>query len=199
MKRMLVFALAFIFIAGIAVAQAPKERTLLWEITGKNLAEPSYLFGTIHLTCPEDLRVPAVVKEKFNFAKQLYLELDLDDPGMMKEVMKGVVMKDSMTLKKLVGKPAYDSLNTVFKKTTGLSLDMMNTMKPILLMSMIYPSLLGCEPDSWEKNFQTMASKRKIELKGLENVSDQLSVLEKIPYKLQAEMLWWKNKKKYFF
>lgn len=186
------FSAALVAMLGFAVssfAQAPKEKTLLWEVSGKGLKQPSYLYGTIHLMCPNDIKVSPLLKTKFNSTRQLYLELDMDDPNMMMEMVKVMAMNDTSTIRGLVGETTFDSLNSIFKSKTGFPLEMMNKAKPILLMSMIYPSLLGCQPDSWEQTFQKMAAERKIELKGLEKLADQVKVLEKIPYKVQADML----------
>jgi uncharacterized protein YbaP (TraB family) len=69
-----------------------------------------------------------------------------------------------------------------------MSLTMLNKTKPILLMSMIYPSLLGCSPEGWETRFQSMGKEKDMELKGLETIQEQMGVFDSIPYKVQAEM-----------
>ncbi len=171
------------------VAQPALEKTLLWEITGKNISEPSYLFGTIHLMCPADLTLDKVVEEKFSSTRELFLEIKTDDPNMMMEMMQGIKMKDTSTIKGLIGRNNYDSISNIFKHRTGMPLDMLNTAKPILIISMIYPSILGCSPDSWEKTFEKLAKEKKMLLKGLEKLSDQMNVLENIPYKEQADMM----------
>jgi uncharacterized protein YbaP (TraB family) len=169
-------------------AQVPKEKTLLWQVSGKGITKPSYLFGTIHLMCSAELKMPALVKEKFNTTSELYLEIDMDDPDMMKEMMAGMQMKDSSTLEKLMGS-TFEKANEIFTTSTGMPLKMLNTAKPMLVMSMIYPSLLGCAPVSWESVFQTMAKQKTIEIKGLEKLQDQIDVFEKIPYKIQSDIL----------
>jgi uncharacterized protein YbaP (TraB family) len=97
-------------------------------------------------------------------------------------------MTDSSTLEKLIGNK-FDSVSSIFQSTTGLPLKMLNTAKPFLLMSMLYPSLLGCTPVSWESIFQKMAKEKGIEIKGLETLEDQMNIFEKIPYKVQSDML----------
>lgn len=168
-------------------AQVPKEKTLLWEVSGKGITKPSWLFGTIHLMCSDQLKVPAIVEEKFKTAGSLFLELDMDDPNMMKDMMQGMQMKDSSTLENLIGNK-FDSVNTIFQNTTGMPLKMLNTAKPFLLMSMLYPSLLACTPVSWESVFQKMAQEKGIEIQGLEKLEDQMNIFEKIPYKVQSDM-----------
>lgn len=181
--------LSLISLSLSSVAQVPKEKTLLWEVSGSGINEPSYIYGTIHLMCPQDLKVHEVVKQKFNATQHLFLEIDMDDPALMKEMMAGMMMNDTTTIETLLGRDAYERLNQQFSNKTGFPLDMMKKMKPMLLMAMVYPSMLGCQPDSWEKTFQTMATGRQMHTSGLEKVADQIKVFEKIPYKVQAEML----------
>ena len=189
MKVVLIAILVIFSLRSVGQSNKPDEKTLLWQITGKNIQEPSYLYGTIHIMCPRDLTISDVLKQKFSATKQLFLELKLDEPGMMMEMMMGMKMKDSSTLKSLLGKANYDSVNSIFKKNTGIQLEMLNSTKPILIVSMIYPFLLGCTPDSWENTFQKMAKAQNKPLLGLEKISDQMNVLESIPYKEQADML----------
>ena len=180
---------SLVFLSVSAIAQIPTEKTLLWEVSGKDLKSSSYLYGTIHLMCPDDLKVPEIVKHKFNSTEHLFLEIDMDDPSMMQEMMAGMMMKDNVTIKTLVGDEKYDHLNKIFASKTGLPLEMMKSTKPMLLMALVYPSLLACKPESWEKTFQDMAAEKKMTISGLEKVADQINVFEKIPYKVQADML----------
>ena len=77
-----------------------------------------------------------------------------------------------------------------FKKLTGMSLSMMNKMKPELVESLIYPSLLGCEStQAWEQKFTQLAKANNMEIKGLEDVENQLKIFDEIPYKDQADEL----------
>ena len=171
----------------ISKAQAPSEKTLLWEISGNGLTQSSYLFGTLHLMCPSELKMPATVQQKFATTKQLFLEIDMDDPNMMMEMMQGMQMHNDTTLKQLL-KNDYDSISSIFLSKTGMPLKMLNTTKPFLLLSMIYPSLLGCQPISWEGEFVKMAKEKNMEVKGLELIADQIKIFEQIPYNVQASM-----------
>jgi uncharacterized protein YbaP (TraB family) len=171
-----------------AEAQVPTEKTLLWEVSGKGVSSPSYLFGTIHLMCADELKMPEVVKTKFDATEQLFLEIDMDDPNMAMEMISGMQMNGNTTLENLMGKQ-FDTANAIFQSKTGIPLKMLNSAKPFLLMAMIYPSLLGCQPQSWEAEFQKLAKDKGLEIKGLEKLSDQMEVFEKIPYQVQSEML----------
>ncbi len=187
MKKCILILMSIIRFVYNADAQVPKEKTLLWEVSGKGITKPSWLFGTIHLMCSDQMKMPKIVEEKFNTSRSLFLEIDMDDPNMMKEMMLGMQMKDSSTLENLMGN-RFDSVSAIFQTATGMPLKMLNTAKPFLLMSMLYPSLLACTPVSWESVFQKMAQEKGIEIQGLEKLEDQMNIIEKIPYKVQSDM-----------
>jgi uncharacterized protein len=188
MRNLIVLFLFVTAFTAVTSAQVPHEKTLLWQITGNGLPAPSFLYGTFHLICPVDLKVPQVVKQKLNATKQLYLEVDMDDPGMMMEMLKGIQMKDTSTLQQLL-KEDYDTIQSVFETATGMPLQMLNKIKPMMLLSMIYPTIIGCQPVSWDATFMALAQERKMEVKGLETVTDQVNVFDSIPYQVQADMV----------
>jgi uncharacterized protein YbaP (TraB family) len=188
MMKKLLFSLPCLLTAYFTTAQVPNEKSLLWKIEGKTLSQPSYLYGTIHIMCPDDITISTKLKTAFNSTRQLYLELDLDNPSTMARMMMGMMMTDGSSLKTLLAQKDYDSVAAIFQSTTRLSLNMLNRAKPILLMSMIYPSLLGCTPEGWEQAFMKMAKEKEMNILGLEDVTDQISVLDSIPYQVQANM-----------
>lgn len=177
------------FLANHSYSQLPTEKTLLWEISGNGIKQSSYLYGTIHVMCPDQIVIDSSIKTAFNKSQQLYLEIDLDDPNMLAKAMKNMMMPDTCSLEKLVGKADYDSMNTIFKNTAGMPLSLMGKAKPMLLMSAVFPAILKCNPDGFEKHFQTMAKEKNMDLKGLETIEYQMRVFDTIPYKIQADML----------
>jgi uncharacterized protein YbaP (TraB family) len=187
MKKLLL-TIPYLFVAFFSVSQAPKEKSLLWKIEGNGLTKPSYLYGTIHIMCPDDIEIRPGLRAAFNSTQQLYLELDMDDPSTMVKMMSGMMMTDGSSLKTLLSEKDYDSIAVIFKQKTGMPLSLMSRAKPILLMSLLYPSMLGCQPEGWEQAFMKMAKENNIETSGLEKVEEQVSVLDSIPYKVQAEM-----------
>ncbi len=188
MKYVLAF-FATCYFTAFSFAQVPTEKTLLWKISGKGIKQASYLYGTIHVLCPDQIIIDTSIKTAFYKSQQLYLEIDLDDPNMMATAMKTMMMPDTFSLEKLVGKIDYDSMNTIFKNSAGMPLSLMGKAKPLLLMSAVFPAILKCNPDGFEKHFQTMAKARHMELKGLETLEYQMRVFDTIPYKIQADML----------
>jgi len=54
MKKQLILQLLFFFVVSSGVAQ---EKSMLWKIAGNGLKQESYLFGTVHMLCPDDFEI----------------------------------------------------------------------------------------------------------------------------------------------
>jgi uncharacterized protein len=183
-------AVSFCLISLYVCAQPKLQKTLLWQITGPDISKPSYLYGTIHLMCADEIKVSDTLRARFYSTQKLFLEINLDDPSVMAKTMQQMQMKGDTTLMQLLPAQTYDSLAAQFKKLTGMSLNMMNRMKPELAETLIYPSLLGCESTgAWEQKFEQLAKANNMEINGLENVEDQLKIFDEIPYADQAKEL----------
>jgi len=161
----------------------------LWKISGNGISQPSYLYGTIHLMCPDQIKIDTVLRRCFSSCKQLFLEINTSDPEMMSKTMKGMMMDSGQSLENLVNKGDYDSMSHIFMEKASIPMMLMAKSKPMLLMSAVFPSLLGCAPEGWETRFEEMAKNNKMPINGLETIEYQLSVFDTIPYKAQASML----------
>lgn len=185
MKKLLVVtALVLLHLAATA-----QKSALLWEISGNGLQRPSYLFGTIHLLCPTDYRLSDTVKARLAATQQLALELDFDDPKMTTAMQRTMTMTGGKTLKDVLGEADYALVNAYFRDSLKMPLTPFAGSKPFVLMSLLYPKLLGCAPKSYELEFVQLAKKDKKEVIGLETVEEQMALFDKIPYEKQAEQV----------
>ncbi|MFT4033346.1 MAG: TraB/GumN family protein [Siphonobacter sp.] len=183
----IVFLVCLLLTTGIRSAYAQKS-SLLWEISGKGLGQPSYLYGTFHLLCQQDLRLSDTTQAKFRQTEQLYLELDMDDPQEMGVMMTQMYMP-KQTLKDFISAEDYAYLVHFFQDSLHNNLDLMNRMKPFVLMSMVYPKLLGCSPGSPELVFMQQAASQKKPIMGLEKATDQFAIFDKIGPQKGAKQL----------
>ncbi|GAB3178505.1 TraB/GumN family protein [Telluribacter humicola] len=184
------WVVAGLVLAAVTVrAQAPRESSLLWEISGKALTKPSYLYGTIHLICPTDFSLSDGLKERLQKAEQLALELDMDDPGMMMSMAQLMLMQDNKQLSTLLPKDDYTRLNQFFRDSVGMNIAPFERAKPFVLMSLLFNRVLDCQPQSYEMTLVGLAKKQQIEVVGLETVAEQMAVFDTIPYQDQARML----------
>ena len=182
--------LIFFLLISILSAQAQdKTNALLWKISGNHTSKPSYIFGTMHLICSSDFILSDSLKTAFRKSEQVVMELDMDDPTMMASMQEVMFMKNGKNLKNLLNEPDYKTVNQYFKDSVGMGLELFSTIKPAMLISILYPKLFGCEPQSYEMSFMQMAKTQQKEILGLEGFREQAAIFDSIPYKLQAQQV----------
>jgi uncharacterized protein len=164
-------------------------KSLLYEISGNGLTQPSYLYGTIHIICKSDFIMSEATKQKFGMSQQVYLELDMDDISMMSEMQKNMMMNDGSTLKTLMSDSDYRQVASFFKDTLKTNIGMMAKMKPFVLASFALPKMLSCPTQSYEESFMKMAGEQHKEILGLETVKDQFDAIDKMGMKEQADLM----------
>lgn len=166
-----------------------EDKSMLYEISGNGLSTPSYIYGTIHIICKNDFIMTEATKQKFGTSQQVYLELDMDDPSMMSEMQKNMMMTDGSTLKTLMSETDYQKVATFFKDTLKTNIEMMGKMKPFVLAAFALPKMLSCPTQSYEEYFLKMASEQHKEILGLETIKDQFDALDKMGMKEQADLM----------
>lgn len=166
------------------------SNTLLWEITGKGLKQPSYLFGTFHMMCKDDIKFSDNLLTALKNSEEVYFEMDLDDVANTLGAMMFMNMKDGKTLKGLYTEAEYKKLEVFFKDSLRTNLSMFQKMKPSFLEAFIYPKMLSCKNMSGvEQELLKEAGKTKKEIRGFETIAFQASVFDSIPYPSQAKSL----------
>jgi len=184
------FLFSLLLVTGFVSAQnAPKEKSLLWEISGKGLKKPSYLFGTIHLICPADFVLSDSLKSSIEKTGQIALEIDMDDPGLMAAMTKTMFMSGDKKLTDILSEKDYNCLNQFYKDSLKMDIAAFGKAKPFMMMGPMFNKILGCEPQSYEVSLMGLAAKQKSEIIGLESIEEQMAIFDTIPYDKQAGML----------
>ncbi len=159
--------------------------SLLWKISGNGLSKPSYLFGTIHMICAGDFVWTNAMQKAFGSAEKLCLEMDLDDPGLAMEAMMGMMATDGKQLKSYFTDAQWEKLGALVKTQPGmggLGIEMLQMMKPVMLLSMISAKGVACDSTlSYEMVLMEKAKAADKELLGLETAAEQLSALNTLP------------------
>lgn len=181
-----VLLLFTIFISLFSNAQE-LEKSLLWKISGNGLKKPSYLFGTIHLTC--DSSLDANTLNALEATEQLYLELDMDDKSIQMQIMKLMMMKDGAKLSTLLSPEDFKILDEFMKKNLNMSVKLFDSFKPFMISSMLFPKMLDCKSQSVESELMKITKEQNEEIFGLEKAEDQMKVFDEISYQDQAEEL----------
>lgn len=153
--------------------------SLLWKISGEGLSTPSYLFGTIHLICPDNYVWTATMQKAFDTTREVAFELDLDDPALQSTVYSGMLLKEGKTLKDFFQGKDYQKLSAFMQDSLGISLEMLQNMQPFVVMSLLSMKAINCSvPDSYEGNISKMAENAGKEIVGLESPADQLHIFQ---------------------
>ncbi|MEM6723307.1 MAG: TraB/GumN family protein [Bacteroidota bacterium] len=173
----------------VVAAVTDNPNALLWEISGKELIKPSYLYGTIHLISKSDFRMSDLVKDRFWRTDQLTLEIDMDNMADMFSALTKAFMDDGTTLEDLLTEEEYLELSDYFETNLGMPMSLLKRIKPIFLSTMVTEQGIAGEVTSYETEFMGMARDQKKETLGLETVEFQMSLFDEIPYEDQAEML----------
>lgn len=187
-KRLAVLFLLFFQFSQTYAQQSQKG--LLWEISGNGILQPSYIFGTIHLICPDNFFVPKGTEEKFKIAQQVFLEIDMDDPQMMMKTQKLMMSVDGKKLKDIMNESDYQVFSKYFKKISGMDVAMFGSAKPMVYMSFALMKSVGCPmPKSYEEYFVKKAKTEKKEVFGLETIEDQVAVMDRATTEQQVGWL----------
>ncbi len=166
------------------------DNSLLWEISGNGLQSPSYLFGTFHLLCKNDIHFSNQLKQAVKNSTEVYMELDMDDPSVLLGGIMLMNMNDGKKLTDLYTPADYKRLEGFFNDSLQMPLTMFQRMKPAFLESMLYPKMMPCKNISGvDEEIMILAKEDKKEIQGLETMAFQASVFDSIPYEEQAKEL----------
>lgn len=170
-------------------AATPNGKGLLWKLE-KQGEKPSYLFGTMHMTDPRVVTLPAAAQAAFDAADTVVIETTevLDQKKMMATLAKEpdlMMFTDSTTLSSLLSPADAEAVDKALD-ARGIPPASVSKMKPWILSAMV--ALPACElarkaegaPVLDVKLAQDAATAGK-ELQGLETAADQLRAMASLP------------------
>lgn len=186
-RKLSAFLLPLILLANAGRAQ---ENALLWKISGKGLTHPSYLFGTVHMICPQDFFLTPAAKSAFAEAKTIYMEVDLADASMSMKLLELVQLGEGRTLSSFFDSSDYALLQQFVHDSLQMDIRFLERFKPIMLYSLLTSKILPCAKEqAYEMEFVQMAKEEKKVVKGLETAEYQVSIFDSIPAKEQSAMI----------
>lgn len=185
-------SLLLCFFSSLIFAQ---ESSLLWEVSGNDLEKPSYLYGTMHVADERVFRFGDSVMVKFNQCRVYAGELDMDKIGPF-EALKLVMMPKDTSLNMLLSEEDYQFVKKRATEEMGSMAVVIDRIKPLFSSALISEKGAqktgGTNNDSLElldQYLQKLAKKRKMKVIGIETVQEQISAIDKMPLKDQAEIL----------
>ncbi|MDD3003930.1 TraB/GumN family protein [Flavobacterium sp.] len=183
MKKIFALALSLIYIIGYS----QNENSLLYKITGNGIKSPSYIFGTIHLSC--EVFFDEATQNALNETSQLFLEIDMDDPQLQAKMMSTLYMKDGVTMSSLISEEEFILLDDFLRSKMNISAKSIDNYKPFFISSMLLPSMFDCKTQSYETELVHKFTNTNRPIFGLETIEEQMDIFDKIPYQIQIKEL----------
>ena len=205
--KRLILAFALLFspgITGSAVAQQAIEaappvtaaatlgaRPALWAI--KDQDTTIYLFGTIHLLKPEIRWFEGAVRDAFDRAEEVVLEVaDKDDAGSQESILLRAMQPDGVTLSAKLDEDARTAYFAALEKH-GVPAALFDRVKPwfaAFTLAVLPLQSMGYTPESGaDRAIHIAATKAGKRVIGLETADEQIGFFESMPEELQLVML----------
>ena len=196
MKNCILSTIVFLACLSTIAAQAPGpgENALLWKISGKGLHHPAYLYGTIHIIPAKDFFLTDSTLAAFNQADAVAFEFNLKKEMRIipqLRLMLKTRMRGDTTLGMLLNTEDYLFVKEKLRNKR-IPMKIIERLKPMFISDLANQDFSGNSGEamtSYEMEFLNRAKKQEKKIKGLETARYQISVLDSIPYHLQAQML----------
>lgn len=177
MKR-LFLSCVFTFSAILFSFAQSNPKTILWEISGNGLKQSSYVLGTFHILCEEDLIIKEKVQRAIQTTEQLTLEVNLTDPNEFKDIQ--TLMISEKPLSAQLSLEEISELKVVLKKDYGKELSEVDNMSMFGLMSLMIGKTITCSAKGFDTEILQLAIKNGNKIVGLEHLNDQVKLLDKM-------------------
>lgn len=173
----------------IGIVSAISAQSLLWKVTGKDIASPSYLYGTFHIQDDRVFSFDSTVWKAYNSCEAFAGELLFDDID-MKAVRQSMMLPKGQTISDMLSKEDFAILDSICKAKLGASAIFLNTMKPFFLVTSIQQMDFNHDQEeALDMFFQKQAQQQGKSCYGLEKYIDQINALDAIPLKEQVTMM----------
>ncbi len=188
--RILIFVGSFFLGIGLVEITNAQNSSLLWEISGNGLEQPSYVFGTIHIACESDVQISEALEGYFENTEQTILELDMDDPQLAQQMQQYSINPTMANFSAQLDENVKSLLDEELKGMLGAGIDQLGIMKPFAIYSILASTIPDCEQIlSFEGEFVKLSSKYNQEVIGVETVEDQFAMIDKIPTEEQIDWI----------
>jgi uncharacterized protein YbaP (TraB family) len=176
-------------ITGLNSSSAQQKKGLLWEISGKGITKPAYLYGTIHMYDTSVYRLPATPFAILDKVKKVFFELDfghIDAVAMMSSMY---ITDSTQFINKLMDAPSLEKLKPLLASSATLKMfgDKAYEIKPILLWSLLMAGD-GTTP-SIDMELYKAALAKKDSVGGLETMKEEMDAINMLSIPAQLEML----------
>ncbi|RIV27781.1 TraB/GumN family protein [Fibrisoma montanum] len=135
-----------LLVALILLTSPTYAQSLLWEVSGNGLKQPSYLFGTYHILKDSYLNQKPTVRDVYAKSQGVVVETTIDSSAMFSMAMRAIMPGKS--LDRMLSAADYKLVADEFKRVTGADLALFNMMKPVMTSTMLSMGYAEKESDT---------------------------------------------------
>lgn len=178
-------------------ADVPNGKGLLWRIESAG-TQPSWLYGTMHMSDPRVVGLPAAAQDAYDAARTVVIETtDILDPARMGAALLArpelTMFTDATTLPQLLSEDDRAMVKDELARR-GIPLASVQKMKPWMLSALV--SLPACElarksagAEVLDVKLATDALAAGKEVEGLETIAEQLEAMASLPMEFHVSGL----------
>ena len=144
---------AILFLTTFISGKAQLENSLLWEIENTETKQKSYLFGTYHILGSDYIDDHQKVKEAYQKATDVVVEMVVDSSRLMEVMMIGMMPGNS--LKAMTDSSDYALLKEKLEPVIGMNLALVDQFKPMTIAT-LYSLKLAEAEESDELDYEGM-------------------------------------------
>ena len=175
------------------------QSQLLWKISGNGLQQPSYIFGTYHLSPLSIKDSIASLPQAMQDIRQVYGELvmaDMMKPEFLAQMQQQTMLPNDTTLKSLFTPEEFEVVSRAVTEYLQVDIALLDRIKPAALFQQLTVLFYmkhtpGYNPqEQLDASFQQEATEQGKKVGGLETAQSQVDILFNKPLRRQAEDLY---------
>ncbi|WP_293904695.1 TraB/GumN family protein [Sphingobacterium sp. UBA5670] len=148
MKKISILLVLLLFVVFCSFAQG---NSMLWKISGNGLKQDSYLFGTIHMLCPDDFVIKQKNLDAFNSSKKIIFEVDLSKPENAKSLQAFAVSDPNFI--KGFSEDEIKKMDSVLV-AQQLSIKLLDYVSPVAVISLFSMKGFNCPDPTKMKSYE---------------------------------------------
>lgn len=187
-------------VAVLLLMVAPSQAQLLWKISGKGLAQPSYLFGTHHLANLSIIDSIKGLRPAFESTKQVIGEIDVREMMSQQAIstmQKKMMLGGDSTLLKILTPAEFEKVDNCVKEyIPGVKLSMLQKLRPAALTNQLSVVMVVKQigefnvKEQLDSYFQREGLAKGKKIAALETMEGQINLLlNSAPISRQTELL----------
>lgn len=157
---------------------AQNDKSLLWEISGNNLEQPSYIFGTVHMICQDDYLMTETIQNTLKNVDAFYAEIDFSNQENMAVIQQS--MMSEIPLSERLEPAKYNELKSLLKEVVDLDIAQFEHFTDAAIVSMVTFKSFPCTDfKMYELELLQTAATAEKQIGGLETAAEQMEILGK--------------------